>query len=48
MNMTRKQKLQFCIESCIDLVREPYLYLLNLSDEDLDKEVDWFDYLWEK
>lgn len=48
--MTRAEKIQFCVDSVYELEGErvPHEYFEKLNDEELDKEVEWFDYLWEK
>lgn len=46
--MTREEKIKFCKESELefcDVVSEGWD---KLDDEQLDKEVEWFDNLWNK
>lgn len=46
---TREDKIKFCMESA-EQFGEPNerSRFVHLSEEELDKCVVWFDYLWEK
>jgi hypothetical protein len=48
--MTREEKIQFLIESIWHIegasVASPYFE--SYTDLELDKEVKWYEYLWEK
>lgn len=53
--MTRKGKIDFCLESAQEIEgldseeMTKYLTELNgLSDDELDVQVEWWDYLWDK
>lgn len=45
--MTREEKVKFCYECAEEfgIAEKPFE---ELTDEQLDKEVEWFDYLWTK
>lgn len=48
--LTREEKIKFCVDSVYEFegVRVTEEIFSKLSDEELDDEVEWFDYLWTK
>lgn len=46
--MTREEKIQFCRESARELMDVDVDHWGDLTDEQLDEQVEWFDYLWDK
>lgn len=47
IQISREDKIKFCRESAEEFGIEP-LPFEGLTNEQLDKQVEWFDYLWEK
>lgn len=53
IRMSREEKIYFIIDSVrelmgVDLERDEIKALELMSDEELDKEVEWMEYLWTK
>jgi hypothetical protein len=46
-SMTKEEKVKFCIESAEEFGEDQKDWE-GMSDFDLAKAVEWFDYLWEK
>lgn len=46
--MTREEKIKFCRESALELMDVEVDHWGELTDEQLDEQVEWFDYLWTK
>lgn len=54
--MNREEKELYCIDSAYHLgvasepkaIKEHTTYVRGLNDKELDKEVEWMNYLWEK
>jgi hypothetical protein len=46
--MCRKEKESFCLESSLEFETDMRDDWNLLSDEQLEKYVEWFDYLWTK
>lgn len=48
--MTRYEKVRFCQQSVWEFegVETSYDYWNTLTDEELDSQVEFYDYLWDK